>query len=179
MSHSVQIVKHTEALGYVILDYINTIDLTFDFMHHLKFVNVSYHPKHLSGGSQLLYCQMELISLATECHSSTVSPSLLVHPLNKASCPAGYWVSEWVSDGHLFHFSLAELKKKRPIPLPAIASCEWVVRVGAVPGPANSAVCLSQILRTLSPSRETYCSSKVWLEGSTWWIDRGQVSRNG
>lgn len=95
MSHSVQIVKHTEALGYVILDYINTIDLTFDFMHHLKFVNVSYHPKHLSGGSQLLYCQMELISLATECHSSTVSPSLLVHPLNKASCPAWYWVSEW------------------------------------------------------------------------------------
>lgn len=65
MSYFVQIIKHTEALCYAIPSYINKIFLPVDIMHLLKFVNFSFHLKHPSGSYQLLYCQIELISLLT------------------------------------------------------------------------------------------------------------------
>lgn len=84
---------------------------------------------------------------------------------------------EWVSDGHLFHFSLAKLKKRRPIPLPAIAICEWLSGLGLV---QSLLMVLSVSVKSLRPwvPQETP-SSKVWLELSTWWMNRGQLSCHG
>lgn len=88
------------------------------------------------------------------------------------------WVlSEWVSDGHLFHFSLAKLKKRRPIPLPAMASCEWLSRLGLVQGLLMVLSVSVKSLRT-QVSQET-SSSNVWLELSTQWMNRGQLGCHG
>lgn len=91
--------------------------------------------------------------------------------------PAVLLGAEWVSDGHLFHFSLAKLKKRRPIPLPAIASCEWLSGLGLVQG---LLMVLSVSVKSLKPRapQETPCS-KVLLELGTWWINRGRLSCHG
>lgn len=103
-----------------------------------------------------------------------LSPSLYVHPQKQSAILLG---TEWVSDRHLFHFSLAKLKKRRPIPLPAIASCEWLSGLGLVQGPL---MVLSVSVKSLrrQVSQETP-SSKVWLELSTWWMNRGQLGCHG
>lgn len=103
-----------------------------------------------------------------------LSPSLYVHPQKQSAILLG---TEWVSDRHLFHFSQAKLKKRRPIPLPAIASCEWLSGLGLVQGPL---MVLSVSVKSLrrQVSQETP-SSKVWLELSIWWVNRQQLGCHG
>lgn len=64
--------------------------------------------------------------------------------------------------------------KKEPIPRPAIASCEWLSGLGLVQG---LLMVLSVSVKSLRPwvPQETP-RSKVWLELSTRWMNRGQLS---
>lgn len=91
--------------------------------------------------------------------------------------PAGYWVSEWMSDGHLLQCSLTKLKKRRLIPLPAIASCEWLSGLGLVQGLLMVLSVSVKYLSSWVPQGTP--SSKVWLELGTRWMHRRRLGCHG
>ena len=140
--------------------------------HLLKSVNFSYHPKHLKPSASSL---SNLVHLTSDFKSFFLCPSFPTCLASKK--PAVLLGTEWVSDGHLFHFYVAKLKRRNSIPLPAIANWEWLSGLGLVQG---LLMVLSVSVKSLRPRVPQETSrSKVWLGLSTWWMNRGQLGCHG